>query len=89
MQNQLQNFLTDIALDPVKLAAYMRDPQAAMQEAGLGVEAQAALETGDQVAVLQRLGEENGGQGYNPGYRAYLKLPPESPGPVELFKPLK
>lgn len=84
---ELHDFLTDIALDPAKLADYLQDPAAAVRQAGLSAPAQQALLAKEQGAVLERLAQENGGQGYKDGYRAFLKLG-YSPTPVELFTPL-
>jgi hypothetical protein len=86
----LQDFLTDLALDPAKYAAFMRDPDAVMRSAGLAAESRSVLKSGDSAAILRGLAEEAGEEGYKPGYRAYGgTIAAACPGPVEPFKPLK
>jgi len=45
--NRFAQFIADLALDPGKLAQYQKDPEAAMQAAGLSDEEKAVLRTGD------------------------------------------
>jgi hypothetical protein len=51
----LKEFLTDIALDPARLAAYMMDPEGAMAAAGLGMDDRQALQNADQRAIHARM----------------------------------
>lgn len=86
----LQDFLTDLALDPAQYGAFMRDPDAVMRSAGLASESQSVLMSGDSAAILGSLAAEAGGVGYQPGFRAVgATIAAACPGPVEPFKPLK
>ena len=51
----LNDFLSEMVLDPAKLAAYVADPQGTMTAAGLGAEDQKALESTDQNAIHARV----------------------------------
>jgi TusA-related sulfurtransferase len=84
---RLQQFLIDISLDPVKYASYMRDPDAAMDAAGLTVEARSALRSADEGAILTCLSDKPG-EGSARRQRAAAKGP-KCPGPLELFQPLR
>lgn len=84
----LQDFLTDLALDPAMYAAFMRDPDAVMRSAGLAAESQSVLKSGDSATIAAGLAAEAGGAGYLPGFRA-LGATISAPGPVAPFKPLK
>lgn len=53
----LNDFLSEMVLDPAKLAAYVADPQGTMTAAGLGAEDQKALESTDQNAIHARVVE--------------------------------
>lgn len=86
--NRLQQFLTDISLDPVKYASYVRDPDAAMRSAGLTDEAQSALRSSDEGVILERLTGEAGEKTTKRGSRARMGGP-QCPGPLELFQPLR
>jgi len=46
-EQRFAQFIADLALQPGKLAHYMEDPEAAMQDAGLDDEEKAVLRTGD------------------------------------------
>jgi hypothetical protein len=86
----LQDFLTDLALDPDKYAAFLRDPDAVMCSSGLAAESQAILKRGDSVAIWRCLADEAGSDGNKPGYRALgAIIAGQCPGPLEPFRPLK
>ncbi|MRG95842.1 hypothetical protein [Polyangium spumosum] len=58
MQTSLLNdFLSEMVLDPAKLAAYIVDPQGTMKAAGLGADDQKALESTDQTAIHARIAD--------------------------------
>jgi hypothetical protein len=74
----LHQFLTDLALDPGQYATYVRQPAAAMQAAGLGATAQAALRRGRSAVVGEHLGAEAGATcqaAATPGMQLLLMLP--------------
>jgi hypothetical protein len=85
----LKELLTDIAIDPARYEAYLRDPDAAAQAAGLTEESRSALRSADQSAIIERIGKEEGDEA---AYRVvgYTGItPPQSPGTMELFTPLR
>ena len=53
--SELSRFLADLAVDPVRLADYMRDPGAAFDRAGLDLTARRALGGGSAGALLDLL----------------------------------
>jgi hypothetical protein len=53
--NRFSRFVADLALDPDKLADYMKDPEAAMQAAGLDDEEKDVLRTGDFRVICEFL----------------------------------
>ncbi|HEU4534695.1 MAG TPA: hypothetical protein VFS00_11280 [Polyangiaceae bacterium] len=64
---QLNEFLTNMALDPAKLAAYISDPEGAMAAAGLGAGDRQALQSADQRAIHERVS----GEAIDPSARAH------------------
>ena len=73
--NRFARFIADLALDPGKLAQYKKDPEAAMQAAGLSDDEKGVLRTGDFGAICDWLGDcgprpitqNPGGPGSGPG----------------------
>ena len=57
VSKDLRRFLVQLAVDPVRLAAFLNDPDQAMNKAGLVAEDQAALSSGDQGAIHARVAE--------------------------------
>jgi hypothetical protein len=55
MPGKLQNFLSELAVSPEKLASYQKNPDAAMKEAGLDADEIAALKSGDPARVYASL----------------------------------
>lgn len=56
-KNRFAQFIADLALDPGKLAQYKKDPEAAMQAAGLTEEEKAVLRKGDFGIICEFLGD--------------------------------
>jgi hypothetical protein len=56
-ENRFAQFIADLALDPAKLSLYKKDPEAAMQAAGLTDEEKAVLRTGSFAIICDFLGD--------------------------------
>ena len=56
-ESRFARFIADLALDPGKLTQYQKDPEAAMQAAGLSDEEKAVLRTGDFSVICDFLGD--------------------------------
>lgn len=56
-ENRFAQFIADLALDPGKLAQYKKDPEAAMQAAGLSDDEKGVLRTGDFRIICEFLGD--------------------------------
>jgi hypothetical protein len=63
MPGKLMKFLCELAVESKKFAEYQRDPELAMQNAGLDDEERAALMSGDPLKVHAALVERATGQG--------------------------
>ena len=74
-EQRFARFIADLALDPTTLAQYRKDPEAAMEAAGLDDEEKAVLRTGNFQIICDYLGESGprpvtyvqGGPGSGPG----------------------
>ena len=55
MPEKLKNFLSELAVDPKKLADYQANPDAAIQNAGLDDDECVALKSGDKAKVYASL----------------------------------
>lgn len=55
MPGKLTNFLSELAVNPEKLANYQKNPDAAMKDAGLDADECAALKSGDPARVYASL----------------------------------
>jgi hypothetical protein len=56
---ELRAFLAEIAADPVRLGAFMRDPDAELAASDLNEEDKVALRSGDPAALRARLDDPN------------------------------
>jgi hypothetical protein len=54
-EDQFRAFLVALATDPAQLGRFMKDPDATMNSAGLGVDDRAILKSGDPAAIHARL----------------------------------
>jgi len=54
-KDRFAQFIADLALDPGKLAHYKKDPEAAMQAAGLSNDEKGVLRTGDFKVICDYL----------------------------------
>lgn len=70
-------FIASLALNPVRLAQYQKDPEAAMQAASLDDEEKAVLRTGNFQIICDYLGET----GERPGGTWVQGGPGSGPGP--------
>jgi hypothetical protein len=80
MQTTLLNdFFSEMVLDPAKLAAYVADPQGTMKAAGLGADDQRALESADQATLHARVagGGEAAERAHKVGWTYYYSYPTE------------
>jgi hypothetical protein len=69
MPEKLVQFLCELAVDSKKLAEYEKDPDTAMQKAGLEPGERAALTSKNPHKVyVELLGDPSGGRGPEPGF---------------------
>jgi hypothetical protein len=59
MSEGLKSFLSELAVDPEKLALYQKNPEKAMKERGLSAKERAALKSGDPAEVYAVLSEHS------------------------------
>jgi hypothetical protein len=72
---RFSHFIASLALNPARLAQYQKDPEAAMEAAGLDDEEKGVLRTGNFQIICDFLGESvprpvthvQGGPGSGPG----------------------
>jgi hypothetical protein len=60
VSHTLGQFYADMALDPVRLAAFFSDPQEALRAAGLSEADRAAVESRDTRAIFDRIATAEG-----------------------------
>ena len=73
MPAKLMKFLCELAVDSKKLADYQKDPETAMQNAGLDDGERAALKSGDPLKVHAGL------MGRAKGHKSARTQPPQPP----------
>ncbi|HYW73119.1 MAG TPA: hypothetical protein VE961_18980, partial [Pyrinomonadaceae bacterium] len=66
MAENLRQFLSEIATDPKRLGAFISDPEAAMDEAGLEDDDKQLVKSADLVQINQRLLAESKGEATPP-----------------------
>lgn len=67
MTENVKQFMTELSKDPVKMAAFWKDPASFLATAALSAEEKASLESGDSERIRRLVGPTDPGNPSDPG----------------------